>query len=478
MSGRVENATLEAAAPLGALRVLEIWSRHLLVFAIPLTAAAFVWSGPHPWYVAPLFIGPLAIFQWWDTRPLFERRQPVESNSAWPFDGLVYVLAGLHFLMLVGLVQLFMHQALFSLDMVMVVLVVGGSSGFSIITAHELIHRREPAAQWLGRLMLSSVLYEHFYTEHLRGHHVRVGTPEDPATARYGETYREFFRRTVPGQFRSAWALEATRLGEPGMSFFDRRVLQNRVLHGLVLGWGIAFGILFLFGWVPFVAYLLQAFLAVRLLEVVNYFEHWGLERSGRRVQATDSWDTYSWFTYYGLVGLSRHADHHMDPSRPYQELRVCDEAPVLPVGYVALVDMALFNNEQFIQLAKKELEARQLGPFATEAGREAARGEETPSPAPSGLEAFLQGLPPLVRRVILPGLVLLALSLGAWVEANEVQPLLGIVFRNLVIVGVFAGLLIGRGWLDRRVHNGWISWGCAFGSLWLVGTGLKGLIG
>ena len=83
-----------------------------------------------------------------------------------------------------------------------------------------------------------------------------------------------------------------------------------------------------------------------------------------------------------------------------------------------------------------------------------------------------------MVRRVILPGLVLLALSLGAWVEANEVQPLLGIVFRNLVIVGVFAGLLIGRGWLDRRVHNGWISWGCAFGSLWLVGTGLKGLIG
>lgn len=478
MSATAGEGTIGAAAPLAALRVLQIWSGHLVVFAIPLTAAAFAWSGPHPWYTAPLFIVPLAIFQWLDTRPRFERRQPLEAIPAWPFNQLVYLLAGLHFLMLVGLVRLFAHQALFSLDMLMVVLVVGAGSGFSIITAHELIHRRQPAARTLGRLMLGSVLYEHFYTEHLRGHHVRVGTPEDPATAHYGETYREFWRRTVPGQFRSAWALEATRLQDADTSSFALRVLHNRVLQGLVVGWGVAFGILALFGWTPFIAYVLQAFLAVRLLEVVNYFEHWGLERSGRRIHAADSWDTYSWFTYYGLVGLSRHADHHMAPARPYQQLRVRDEAPVLPVGYVALVDMVLVNNAEFIRLAKDELRTRQLGPFASEVGREAAQREDDRVIRESGMAAFFQGLSPVVRRRVLPGLLLLGISVGAWVEANPVQPFLGILLRNLVIVSVFAGLLVGRERLERRVQNGWISWGCAFLLLWVIGAGLEGLIG
>ncbi len=59
------------------------------------------------------------------------------------------------------------------------------------------------------------------YTEHLRGHHVRVGTPDDPATARFGEAYEPFFRRTVPAQFRSAWRLELTRLGDAEMSLFN-----------------------------------------------------------------------------------------------------------------------------------------------------------------------------------------------------------------------------------------------------------------
>jgi len=478
MSATAEQGAIGAAAPLSVLRVLQIWSRHLTVFAIPLTAAAFVWSGPHPWYTAPLFIVPLAIFHWLDTRPRFERRQPLESIPAWPFDQLVYLLAGLHLVILAGLVRLFSHQAFFSLDMLMVVLVVGGASGFSIITAHELIHRRQPAARLLGRLMLGSVLYEHFYTEHLRGHHVRVGTREDPATAHYGETFREFWRRTVPGQFRSAWALEATRLRDANTSFSIPTLLENRILQGLFVGWGVAFGILALFGWTAFIAYLLQAFLAVRLLEVVNYFEHWGLERSGHRIRAADSWDTYSWFTYYGLVGLSRHADHHMAPARPYQQLRVRDEAPVLPVGYVALVDMVLANNTEFIRLAKNELRTRQLGPFSSEAGREAAQREDDRVTRKSGMATFLGDLSPVIRRTVLPGLLLLGVSVGAWVEANSAQPFFGILLRNLVIAGVFAGLLVGRERLDQRVQNGWISWGCAFLLLWVIGAGLEGLIG
>ena len=38
----------------------------------------------------------------------------------------------------------------------------------------------------------------------------------------------------------------------------------------------------------PCAIFVLQALLAIRLLEAVNYFEHWGLERTTRRVADDD----------------------------------------------------------------------------------------------------------------------------------------------------------------------------------------------
>jgi len=113
------------------------------------------------------------------------------------------------------------------------------------------------------------------------------------------------------------------------------------------------------------VVYLLQAVVAVRLLEAVNYFEHYGLSRTSRRVRPIDSWDTDSWFTLYTLVGLSRHADHHANASRPYHQLRHFDESPKLPYGYFATVTWLIFANRSFRASMGAELERRKLGPFA-----------------------------------------------------------------------------------------------------------------
>ena len=60
--------------------------------------------------------------------------------------------------------------------------------------------------------------YGHFYIEHNRGHHVRVATPEDPASARFGETFWEFLPRSVLGSLRSSWELEAQRMRRLGKS--------------------------------------------------------------------------------------------------------------------------------------------------------------------------------------------------------------------------------------------------------------------
>jgi alkane 1-monooxygenase len=336
---------------------------------LPLTTLGFLGTAPHRWWSALLWFLPLLVSVLVDNLSPGELREPAPGRSAWPFDALLYLLVALQILNLGLAVKMVATHGLLRTDTLVGWLLVGVNSGYSgIVVAHELIHRRERHLQLLGRLLLASVLYEHFYTEHLRGHHARVGTEGDPATARFGETFHAFFRRTVPGQFRSAFRLEKKRLGDEEMGLFDRRLLRSRVAHGVLFEWGVVVVVAACWGFSAAVLYVGQALVAVRLLEAVNYFEHWGLVRTGKRVLPVDSWDTDSAFTLYTLVGLSRHADHHAFAMRPFQELRHCEESPKLPTGYFGMVDMVLFRNRRFRELMTEELRRRRLGPFAVEA--------------------------------------------------------------------------------------------------------------
>ncbi len=460
-----------------------VWVRHLASFLIPLTTVAFLWTGPHPWYIAPLFMLPPILALSLDSNATIEQRQPLTSTPAWPFDLIVYALAAIQVLIIYLLAQMFSLQGFFSVDTAMIVLVVGGSSGFSIITAHELIHRTKPWERNFGRLVLATVLQEHFYTEHLRGHHVKVATEDDPATARFGEDYEAFYRRTVPGQFKSAWRLETKRLGDPEMSLFDRRMLGNRVIHGLALGWGIAVAIGVGFGWVSFLAFVLQALMASRLLEAVNYFEHWGLRRTTRRIRAIDSWDTHSWYTYYGLTGLSRHADHHRDPSRPFQQLQVFEEAPILPTGYIGMIDLVSGKVHEFKKYAVEELQRRELGPFSSETDpAEAAKAHEIaeqilayePKPPPGlfgpNAKGESGGLVVAKRVAIRLGIVL-AITFGSQFEsAGELSFTSRFVLNTWIIAAFVVMVTVFRRLLDRDL-NASLSFAMALAVLVTIGT-------
>lgn len=352
-----------------AARATRLFFPHLLALVFPLAALGFVLTGPHPWWGAVLFALPIYGSLVIDRRSGEETRQPLVKMPSWPFDALLVLLVALQLTNVVLLGRMMSMQHLVSFDAFFAMLVVGSSSGYSgIVVAHELIHRTSKPWQALGRLLLATVMYEHFFTEHVRGHHVRVGTEEDPATARFGESFNSFYTRTVPAQFRSAWRLETTRLGDPDMKWYDPRLLQSRVVHGLVLECSIAALLTVAFGPAALVVHLLQAWWATRALEVVNYFEHWGLRRTQKRVLPSHSWDTHSRFTYFALTGLSRHADHHAFASRRYEQLRVWEQSPKLPRGYLAMFPLVLMHNKRFQRLMTAELERRKLGPFSLNA--------------------------------------------------------------------------------------------------------------
>ncbi|MDE2047558.1 MAG: alkane 1-monooxygenase [Betaproteobacteria bacterium] len=215
-----------------------------------------------------------------------------------------------------------------------------GSIGITF--AHELgHHRRSTLDRVLAHVLMACVGYGQFMVEHYRGHHERVATPDDPATARRGETVYAFWWRTIPGQLRSAWQLEAARLGTP---WAWRNVL---LWH---LAWAVIAPLLIFaaLGTPALVLWLVQAITGILLLETVNYIEHYGLRRQWQRdgtlepVGPAHSWNTYAQPTNWILVHLQRHSDHHMYPGRPYPLLRTSPDAPELPTGYTGCILLAL----------------------------------------------------------------------------------------------------------------------------------------
>jgi alkane 1-monooxygenase len=223
---------------------------------------------------------------------------------------------------------------------------VGIVGGLAINAAHELGHTRVRAERRLSKIALAQTCYGHFFVEHNRGHHVRVATAEDPASARLGESLYAFIPRSVVGGLRSAWSLEATRLTAIGKS---RWTLGNEMINAWVLSVALFTVLAVWFRPVVLPWLIGQAIFGFCLLEVVNYIEHYGLRRqklpSGRyeRVRPTHSWNSSTLIANILLFHLQRHSDHHANPLRNYQILRHVDEAPQLPSGYSAMLLLALF---------------------------------------------------------------------------------------------------------------------------------------
>ncbi|MBR7922101.1 alkane 1-monooxygenase [Burkholderia multivorans] len=326
-----------------------LWLLGALTITLPIFAAQLALStGFHVfWWFGPLFaFGVIPIL---DTLIGDDRDNPPEDvvphlERERYYRLIVYLATLVEYVAFFMCVRIVGTHALAWYDYVGFALSLGAATGISINTAHELGHKTNRFERWLAKITLAPVAYGHFFVEHNRGHHVRVATAEDPASARYGESFWAFLPRTVVGSVRSAWRLERTRLARLGRSPWTWR---NEVLHAwamTVVVWGIAIAI----GGVVVIPFLvIQAVYGASLLEVVNYVEHYGLGRrrlpDGRYERCTPqhSWNSNHVVTNLFLYQLQRHADHHANPTRSYQALRHFDDAPQLPAGYATMILLA-----------------------------------------------------------------------------------------------------------------------------------------
>lgn len=252
----------------------------------------------------------------------------------------IHVATIVYFMGVVASRPLVLHE-LFGL--VLSVGVITGGIGITI--AHELLHRHAFWPQLMSKILLASVSYGHFFIEHVRGHHVRVATFDDPATARLNESFYRFYPRSVIGGFFSAWHLESKRLQSKKYSLMS---WHNQFWWIIFAPITVALLSYYTLGLEASVFFILQGIIAFSTLEIVNYIEHYGLERkklaNGRyeRVSPKHSWNANHWLTNIIIFHLQRHSDHHACPEKPYQILRHLDESPQLPTGYTGMILLAL----------------------------------------------------------------------------------------------------------------------------------------
>jgi alkane 1-monooxygenase len=238
--------------------------------------------------------------------------------------------------------------------------VTAGAIGITF--AHELVHRRQQFERALGEILLATVSYTHFAIEHVHGHHRHVGTPHDPATARFGESFYRFLPRTLVGSLASAWHLEVERLARRGRRPFSA---SNRMLRYAIEQVVLYASVWIVFGAIGVALFAGQALVAFTLLEVINYIEHYGLVRKEvapgeyERIAPHHSWDSAYRLSNRMLINLARHSDHHCATAKRYQSLELPPHAPQLPAGYGAMFLLALVPPLWFRVMNPRALAAR-----------------------------------------------------------------------------------------------------------------------
>ncbi len=331
-------------------RKRRLWLIGLLVPVLPLAALGLVeWTDLRAfWWFGPVFV--FVVIPLVDVAVGLDRQNPPDGAIGWLeqdryYRWVVYAYLPLQFAGIVTACHVWTTQDLAVVDKLGLAVTVGCVTGIGINAAHELGHKTDDLERWLSKIALAPAFYGHFYVEHNRGHHVRVATPEDPASSRLGESLWAFLPRTVVGSLRSAWHLENRRRKRRGMAWFDPR---NDIVNAWLMSIALCAALLAGFGLEVLPWLLAQAVVGVCLLEIVNYLEHYGLLRQrttdGRyeRVRPEHSWNSDNLTTSLFLLHLQRHSDHHANPTRRYQSLRSQEAAPQLPAGYATMVVMAL----------------------------------------------------------------------------------------------------------------------------------------
>ena len=330
--------------------IIPWWWGFALALVLPVLLLAFLITGPHGIEASVIWLLPVPCLILMDCLSGSERRS-VPLGQAEPYLslilGLIAILAPLNWLALGAFVaqlpEAFVKTDWWVTGIDLLALRMLGGTTFCcsvIAPAHELMHRRSRWVRRVARGLLMLVFSDVFYFAHGGGHHRYLGQSQDPSTAHLGETYPEFFKRSLMCQWQQAFKHHPRA--------FRRGLLIQLIL---LLSLGLVYGVLAALVW------LYLCWVAIRLLEAVNYFQHYGLTAEGAMDHYT-AWRCDGALSYFLFLGLTRHADHHRRPMAPFSDLTSDGRGPELPMGYLGTAVWVKNHSRSYGRFAQDRLRA------------------------------------------------------------------------------------------------------------------------
>jgi alkane 1-monooxygenase len=349
------------------LRLLPAWKKYCVSFLMPLatvfagvgatwgpTVFSKLFARPLP-NIATLALSLLVVFYAFIAIPICDSimgrevenpsgLETADAADSAQYHRILHAYVVVHLAVLGLVCHLVSTHASVSLMALMGVATSAGvANGIGFTVAHELLHSPRRLDRLLSAALLVPTAYLFWTQSHLQ-HHVKVGTPEDPSTARFGESLWAFIPRSVIGNIIDGFKEEAKRRQRKHIKFWS---VQNLALWWIACPAALAGMTYAIWGPRGLAFYAVQCIVGIAMLETVNYIEHYGLVRKklpdGRyeRVTPQHSWNATTVFTNNVAFRLQRHADHHASERKPYHLLRNLPQAPQLPGGYPAMMLLA-----------------------------------------------------------------------------------------------------------------------------------------
>jgi len=223
---------------------------------------------------------------------------------------------------------------------------VGMATGsVGLPAAHELIHRTNKIFQNMGLITLLFCFYGHFSIEHINGHHSKVATEPDPATARPNENVYCFLIRCLIMSWHSAWKTEKEILGNKGRSLIS---YKNRIILYLVFQFTLFVSTWVIFGTNGLIFLVAHTAVAILLLEIVEYIQHYGLQRQKLNQGGIEpyremhAWNCHHLATNWSTFNLGLHSAHHRQPGKQFSLLSNQKQSMEMPTSYPIMILLAL----------------------------------------------------------------------------------------------------------------------------------------